>query len=76
MIRLKKGEKDKFIGDIQEFFYRERGEEIGIIAADQLLDFFMEDMAKIIYNRALDDSKIWRMKREEDLAIDYDILYK
>lgn len=76
MIKIKRDEKEKFIKDIQEFFYSERDEEIGIIAAEQVLEFFMEDMAKLVYNRALDDAKIWRMKRDEELELDFELLYK
>ncbi len=76
MFKLKREEKAKLVNDIQYFFSQERDEDIGIIAAEQVLDFFLEDMGKIIYNRALDDAKIWREKRNEDLELDYELLYK
>ncbi len=76
MINLKKEEKVKLVSEIQRFFYTERDEEIGIIAAEDVLEFFMENIGKTVYNRALDDAKIWRMKRNEEIELDYDILYK
>ena len=73
---LSKEEKDRMIEEIQGFFYDERDKEIGIIAAQKVLDFFMEDLGRVIYNKALDDSKIWFQKRMEDIELDYDMLYK
>ena len=36
-----------------------RGEEIGMIEQQQILDLFCEHMAPIIYNKALDDAQYW-----------------
>jgi uncharacterized protein (DUF2164 family) len=71
----KKKEKE-ITNHIQVFFEEERSEEIGIIAAQKVLDFFMEDLGEDIYNKALDDSRKWFSKRMEDIDIDYDLLYK
>lgn len=54
----------------------EREEEIGIIAAERVFDFFTGNLGKIFYNKGLDDARIWFSKRMEDLEIDYDLLYK
>ena len=75
-IKLSKAEKQKLINEIQTFFQEERGEEIGIIAAEIVLDFMMENIGKYAYNKALDDAKGWFEQRLEDLSIDYSLLYK
>jgi uncharacterized protein (DUF2164 family) len=75
-IKLSKKEKDKIIDEIQGFFYDERDKEIGIIASQKVLDLFLEDLGKFIYNKALDDAEIWFKKRMEDIELDYDLLYK
>ncbi len=75
-IKLSKAEKQKLINEIQTFFQEERGEEIGIIAAEIVLDFMMENIGKYAYNKALEDAKGWFEQRLEDLSIDYSLLYK
>lgn len=74
--KLSQSEKDRFIKDIQIFFEEERDEEIGVIAAEMLLDFFLENIGKNIYNKALDNSKLWFNQRLNNLTIDFDLLYK
>ncbi len=69
-------EKVALIKEIQNFFCQEKGEKIGIIAAENLLDFFIENLGTKIYNKALDDAKVWFSKRMDIIEIDYDLLYQ
>ena len=75
-IKLKDKEKELLKEQIQEFFREERGEEIGVIASEAVLDFFMENLGDKIYNKALDDTRIWFTERLQDIEIDYDLLYQ
>ena len=75
-IDLKRKEKDKLIREIQNYFYEEYGQEIGIIAATNLIEFFDEQLGKVYYNKALDEAKNWFKIRMEDMEIDYDLIYK
>lgn len=75
-MELTKEEKNKLINEIQTFFLQERNEEIGIIAAGTVLEFFLENLGAFIYNKSLDEAKIWFCRRIEDMEIDYDTLYK
>ncbi|RKD33916.1 DUF2164 domain-containing protein [Thermohalobacter berrensis] len=75
-INFSKEEKNKLLKEIQDFFYEERDEEIGIIAAEKILDFYIENLGTIIYNKALDDARVWFNKRLEDIEIDYNMLYR
>ena len=61
------------IKEIIDFFGRERGEEIGIIAAESLLDMFLETNAKLLYNRGLEDTKKYLRERLANVEIDIDI---
>jgi len=76
MIKFKDEEKRYLLKEIQYFFQEERGEELGIIASEKILDFFMENLGTLLYNKALDDAHIWLKRRLEDMEIDYDLLYK
>ena len=75
-IAFLKEEKQILLKEIQNFFYEERKEQIGIIAAENMLDFFIENLGNRIYNKALDDAKVWFSKRMEDVGIDNDLLYR
>lgn len=62
-------EREKTIKDIIAYFLDERGEEIGVIAANGVLDFFIQEVGPKIYNKAIDDTKA--ALREELEAWDY-----
>lgn len=57
LIQWTKEKKDQAIRDIQQFFYDERGEEIGIIAAENFLDFFAAQVGPHIYNQGVKDAR-------------------
>ena len=75
-IKLSDVQKDKLKDEIKAFYLDVRGEEIGMIEQLQLLEFFEEKMAPIIYNKALDDTKKWFGQMMENLDSDYYTLYK
>lgn len=58
--------KLQFLKEIVGFFESERNEEIGLLAAEEILDFFVETLGKDIYNKAFRDAQgILREKLEE-----------
>ena len=75
-IRLSEEEKKRMLEDIVYYFETERDEKLGIIASESILDFFMDTLGKTIYNKALDDARIWFNKRMEMVEVDYDLLYQ
>ncbi|GAU79142.1 DUF2164 domain-containing protein [Fusibacter sp. 3D3] len=75
-ITLEKAERETLIAEIQTYFSVERDEVLGTIAADMILDFFLDTLGKVTYNKALSDSKYWFQKRLEEISYDYDLLYK
>ena len=75
-LELTAAQRTAVVADIQAFFREERDEEIGIVAAERVLEFFLETTAKRIYNAALDDAKAWLAKRAEDLGYEFDQLYE
>ncbi|MGG3572230.1 DUF2164 domain-containing protein [Bacillus gobiensis] len=56
-LSLKKEEKDQIISDIQQFFYEERDEEIGELAAEQAFAFFKEKLGPYFYNQGVSDCR-------------------
>nr|WP_062439138.1 DUF2164 domain-containing protein [Thalassobacillus devorans] len=70
--KITKEEKKQIVSSIQEYFEMERGEEIGSIAAEQLLDFFMKELGPYIYNQGIRDAK--GMVEEKVMNLEEDIL--
>lgn len=75
-IKLTKEEKEQMIEEIKYYFSEERDEELGIIASENLLDFFLNTMGKYVYNKALDDTKYWFDRNMDNIESDFYALYK
>ena len=76
VIKLNDEQKRKLIDEIRAFYLEERGEEIGMIEERQVLDLFCEQLAPIIYNKALDDALRWLKGQLENVEVDYTLLYR
>lgn len=66
--------KTKYINEIIGFFHDERGEEIGYIAAEKVLDFVMQIMGEEIYKKAINDCKKLLKERNDELEIELELL--
>ncbi|MCI9603289.1 MAG: DUF2164 domain-containing protein [Ruminococcus sp.] len=75
-MRLSDSQKEKLKAEIRAFYLDVRGEEIGMIEQMQMLELFEQNMAPIIYNRALDDAKAWFTQMMDNLDSDFYALYK
>lgn len=75
-IQLSEKQKNQLASEIKAFYLDTRGEEIGMIEEQQLLDLFLEHLAPIVYNKALDDSMSWLKEQVENMEVDYYSLYK
>ncbi|MFA6549849.1 MAG: DUF2164 domain-containing protein [Candidatus Gracilibacteria bacterium] len=73
---LTKERRAGLIREIITYFKEERDEEIGMLASEDILDFFLENLGKDIYKRAVDDSKALVKQNFENLEIDLDLLLK
>ena len=75
-INLSGEEKKQILEEIKYYFETERDEKLGIIASEGIYDLFMDTLGKHIYNKALDDAKLWYGKRMEDVEADFYTMYK
>lgn len=57
IFKLPKEEKDELAKRVQAFFYEERSEELGSIAAESILDFMLKELGPVIYNQAIFDTR-------------------
>ena len=56
------------------FFENERDEKIGIVAAEEILSFFLKSAGSFLYNKGVDDAKKALNNRHEELQFDLDDL--
>ena len=71
---LPKAKRKSCIDEIITFFKQKRDEQIRIIAAEDILDFFLQDIGTDIYNKGVDDSKELLKRQFENLEVDLDLL--
>jgi uncharacterized protein (DUF2164 family) len=64
------------INEIIDYFVNERGEQIGIIAAEGLLDMFLQTLGPDLYNKGVEDSKKFIKDYLEEIDIEIDIALK
>lgn len=75
-IQLNDDQKEQLQEEIKAFYFDAFDEEIGIVKQQQILELFTEQMAPIIYNKALDDVKNWHKAQLDNMEADYYMLYK
>ncbi|MBN2880685.1 DUF2164 domain-containing protein [Candidatus Woesearchaeota archaeon] len=73
---LSQEQRKLMISEIISFFKDERNEEIGIIAAEAILDFFVNLIGPTIYNSGIRDSLNLIRSRFGDIEADIDSLLK
>lgn len=71
-IKFSKEQKDELIGRIRQYFSDERGEEIGDLAAENILSFITKEVGPFYYNQALRDAQ--KTVDERMAAIEEDLL--
>lgn len=74
-INLTDEQKKQILASIHDFYEYERGEDIGIIHQEGLFNLFMDEIAPIVYNKALDDAKYWFTRKMNDIDADFYELY-
>ncbi len=70
---LSDAERRYATSEIIGYFETARGEKVGIVAAGQLLDVVLRAVHGPIYNRALDDVKVFFEKGLGDVSVNADV---
>lgn len=68
--------RKRAINDIIDFFQKERGETIGVIAAETVLDFMLQTLSVDIYNKGVDDAYTFFKERIVGMETDISALVK
>jgi uncharacterized protein (DUF2164 family) len=72
--RLTDEEKNLAKEELILFFENERDERIGIIAAEDMINFFLQSVGSKLYNKGIIDAKKTIENRIEELNFDLDDL--
>lgn len=67
MIKVSKEKKEKMIYEIKKYFLEERDDDLGDLASDLVLDFFIEKLGPEIYNQGVQDAYTFMKDRVEDV---------
>ena len=76
VVTLTEEQKQLLMEQIHDFFDAEFDDDIGIIKQSGILDFFLEQLAPFVYNKALDDAMLWYKRQQDNLESDFYSLYK
>jgi uncharacterized protein (DUF2164 family) len=69
-IELPKDQRQQLISSIERYFETERDERIGNIAASALLNFFLEELGPLVYNRAVAEAQERLLARVQELDLE------
>ncbi len=75
-LKLKKEEKEHLILKLQGYFFEERSEELGMIGAENLLRFFLDECSPLVYNHAIEDAKKQLLIQTDAMEEALDVLKK
>lgn len=64
---ISREKRENLKNEIKTYFYEERDEELGDLAAEMILGFFMDKLAAEFYNQGIEDSYRYITDRAEDL---------
>jgi uncharacterized protein (DUF2164 family) len=67
-IELSRQARTDAVASIQRYFLENMPEELGTLPADLLLNFFMEEIGPLLYNRAVADAQARMQLRVADLS--------
>ncbi|MDP4084164.1 MAG: DUF2164 domain-containing protein [Bacillota bacterium] len=70
-IKFSKQQKDAMISEIQRYFYEERDEKIGNIAAENFLEFVKTNLGPYFYNEAIKDAR--QIAEQKMLSLEEDL---
>lgn len=75
-IRLTEEQTREMRARIADWFESERGETLGMIAQQEILDLFLQALAPTVYNNALREAERWYRNIQANMESDYYLLFK
>ena len=66
-IQLKDDRRERMLRSIRKYFAEHFDQELGELAAERLLAFFVRELGAPVYNQAIQDARAFMQERLEDL---------
>jgi uncharacterized protein (DUF2164 family) len=66
-IKISKENKEEMRNHIINYFSEERDEDLGDLASQLLLNFFIEELAPYVYNQGIEDAHVYVKDKVDDL---------
>lgn len=66
-IKIDIGKRKKMTDSIKKYFLEEKGEDLGDLASNLILDFIIDELAPEFYNQGVEDSYIYINDKIEDI---------
>ncbi len=76
MVNMTDEQRKHMLNTIHDFFDEEFGDDVGMLKQQKIMDLFMEQLAPVIYNKALDDAMYWYKRQMDNVEADFYELYK
>lgn len=67
-IELKKEQRKDAIQSLEQYFREERDEDLDELGAGLLLDYFLKEIAPLVYNKGVADAQRYFIEKTEDLT--------
>lgn len=71
---LSKERRAGLLREVITYFKTTHDQEIGMLAAEDILDFFLQTIGSDLYRKAIDDTKSLVRQNAENLDVDLDLL--
>lgn len=66
-IEISKENKEEMKRLVIEYFFKERDEDLGDLASQLVLDFFIDELGPYIYNQGIEDAHLYMKDKLDDL---------
>lgn len=66
-VKISKERKQEMRLKIKDYFLKERDEDLGELASELILDFFIKELGPIIYNQGVEDAQVYIRDKLDDL---------
>lgn len=71
---LSKERRAGLLREVITYFRSAHDQEIGMLAAEEILDFFLQTLGSDLYKKAINDTKMVIRQNAENLEVDLDLL--
>jgi uncharacterized protein (DUF2164 family) len=74
--KMSREQKEYLVHQVQRFFHEQRGEELGNLETEEMIDFFWKQLGPILYNLGVQDARKLLQERFASLEDELYVLEK